>query len=229
MFRRLVLIFSVVAMGLALNGCTKCGPIWDDWVQSPKSCKSDRSRTALDPKWAGALGVAADAVIYCPQYAGSFPMRILGAAAVIVLLTGPAYAQTPNINLIPETAIQVAGGEGSRRGKGQGLQGIAEEDSGCQGVFRSVGQCAQHRYAEDGGSRQAAHQNRQHHELERSYGLRPRLRTDAASRAMKFLTQRSSDADMPSCAAGIEAAVRPWFRRPEFEVGVCVMRALVLS
>jgi len=42
MFRRLALIFSVVAMGLALNGCTKCGPIWDDWVQSPKSCKSDR-------------------------------------------------------------------------------------------------------------------------------------------------------------------------------------------
>ncbi len=29
-------------------------------------------------------------------------MRILGAAAVIVLLAGPAYAQSPNINLIPE-------------------------------------------------------------------------------------------------------------------------------
>jgi hypothetical protein len=43
MFRRLALIFSVLAMGLALDGCTKCGPIWDDWVQSPKSCKSDRS------------------------------------------------------------------------------------------------------------------------------------------------------------------------------------------
>ena len=42
MLRRLVLLFSVIAMGLALNGCTKCGPIWDDWVQSPKSCKSDR-------------------------------------------------------------------------------------------------------------------------------------------------------------------------------------------
>jgi hypothetical protein len=41
MFRRLALIFSVVALGLVLNGCTKCGPIWDDWVQSPKSCKSD--------------------------------------------------------------------------------------------------------------------------------------------------------------------------------------------
>jgi hypothetical protein len=41
MFRRLALIFSVIAMGVALNGCTKCGPIWDDWMQSPKSCKSD--------------------------------------------------------------------------------------------------------------------------------------------------------------------------------------------
>ena len=29
-------------------------------------------------------------------------MRILGAAAVIVLLAGPAYAQSPNINLVPE-------------------------------------------------------------------------------------------------------------------------------
>jgi hypothetical protein len=30
------------------------------------------------------------------------PIRILGAAAVIALLVVPAYAQTPNINLIPE-------------------------------------------------------------------------------------------------------------------------------
>ena len=43
MFRRLALIFGLVAMGIALDGCTKCGPIWDDWTQSPKSCKSDRS------------------------------------------------------------------------------------------------------------------------------------------------------------------------------------------
>ena len=42
MFGRLAVIFSVVALGLALSGCTKCGPIWDDWMQSPKSCKSDR-------------------------------------------------------------------------------------------------------------------------------------------------------------------------------------------
>jgi len=42
MLRRVVLIAGVIAIGLALNGCTKCGPIWDDWMQSPKSCKSDR-------------------------------------------------------------------------------------------------------------------------------------------------------------------------------------------
>ncbi|MEH2526583.1 MULTISPECIES: hypothetical protein [unclassified Bradyrhizobium] len=29
-------------------------------------------------------------------------MRMLSAAAVVVLLTAPAYAQTPNINLMPE-------------------------------------------------------------------------------------------------------------------------------
>jgi hypothetical protein len=36
-----VLIFSVIAIGVALSGCTKCGPIWDDWLHSPQSCKSD--------------------------------------------------------------------------------------------------------------------------------------------------------------------------------------------
>jgi hypothetical protein len=39
------------------------------------------------------------------ENAGSIPMRVLGAAAVIALLTGPAYAQMmPNVNLIPEIA-----------------------------------------------------------------------------------------------------------------------------
>jgi hypothetical protein len=42
MLRRLILLVSVMAVGLALSGCTKCGPIWDDWMQSPKTCKSDR-------------------------------------------------------------------------------------------------------------------------------------------------------------------------------------------
>jgi hypothetical protein len=42
MFRRSVMIVSLVAMGLAPSGCTKCGPIWDDWIRSPNSCKSDQ-------------------------------------------------------------------------------------------------------------------------------------------------------------------------------------------
>jgi hypothetical protein len=41
MFRRLIVLFGVIAVGLALSGCTKCGPFWEDWMQ-PKSCKSDR-------------------------------------------------------------------------------------------------------------------------------------------------------------------------------------------
>ena len=41
MFRWSIMIISVVAVGLALSGCTKCGPIWDDWIRPPNSCKSD--------------------------------------------------------------------------------------------------------------------------------------------------------------------------------------------
>ena len=40
-------------------------------------------------------------------------MRMLSAAVVVVLLTAPAYAQTPNINLMPELHVQIAGGEGA--------------------------------------------------------------------------------------------------------------------
>ena len=39
MAKRLLLVSGVIAVGLLLNGCTKCGPIWDDWTS--KSCKSD--------------------------------------------------------------------------------------------------------------------------------------------------------------------------------------------
>jgi hypothetical protein len=35
------MVVGLVALGLMLDGCTKCGPIWDDWIQAPKSCKSD--------------------------------------------------------------------------------------------------------------------------------------------------------------------------------------------
>jgi len=42
MLRRLVMIVSLISFGLALSGCSRCGPFWEDWMQSPKSCKSDK-------------------------------------------------------------------------------------------------------------------------------------------------------------------------------------------
>jgi hypothetical protein len=55
----------------------------------------------------GTLGVAAIAVICCGQNLRSIRMKIFRAAALIALstvalLSVPAYAQTPNINLLPE-------------------------------------------------------------------------------------------------------------------------------
>lgn len=35
---RVILTAGLLALGLTLGGCTKCGPIWDDW--SPRSCRS---------------------------------------------------------------------------------------------------------------------------------------------------------------------------------------------
>jgi hypothetical protein len=41
LFRRCFVVVGLIALSLMLDGCTKCGPIWDDWIQAPKSCKSD--------------------------------------------------------------------------------------------------------------------------------------------------------------------------------------------
>jgi hypothetical protein len=31
----------LIALGLALGGCSKCGFFWDDWRSTPKSCQGD--------------------------------------------------------------------------------------------------------------------------------------------------------------------------------------------
>jgi hypothetical protein len=41
MLRRWIVWGGIAVMLVVLDGCTKCGPIWDDWMQGPKSCKSD--------------------------------------------------------------------------------------------------------------------------------------------------------------------------------------------
>jgi hypothetical protein len=48
------------------------------------------------------LGVALRAVIYDSENAGRVSMRVLRLAAVFAVLAGPAFAQAPNVNLIPE-------------------------------------------------------------------------------------------------------------------------------
>ena len=92
-------------------------------------------------------------------------MRIFGAAAVIVLLAGPAYAQTPNINLIPELQSKSPEEKEADAARDKAYRESLRKIPDAKGSVRSVGQCAQQRCAEDGGPRQIAHQNRQHHEL----------------------------------------------------------------
>jgi hypothetical protein len=41
MLRRWAIIIGLLGVGLMLDGCTKCGPIWEDWLQPQKSCRSD--------------------------------------------------------------------------------------------------------------------------------------------------------------------------------------------
>ena len=111
MCKRLAIVFGVVVLGLLLNGCTKCGPIWDDWLQSPKSLQVGSPLRA-----GGGCLVSRFARWYGGTNSGSIRMTIFRAAALIALLaglSGPAYAQmsggggggsTPNINLMPEFA-----------------------------------------------------------------------------------------------------------------------------
>ena len=41
-FKRLTIVASVIAFGLMLGGCSKCGFWWDEWSNRPaKSCKGD--------------------------------------------------------------------------------------------------------------------------------------------------------------------------------------------
>jgi hypothetical protein len=72
MLTRLALIFSVVASGLALSGCTRCGPIWtirrNHRSHAPKSRTSDRFGVQD-----ATLGVEAGAMVYRWGNAGSVP------------------------------------------------------------------------------------------------------------------------------------------------------------
>jgi hypothetical protein len=44
MLKRLTVLSSIIALALALGGCTRCGWIWNDW-QSPASCRDDARKS----------------------------------------------------------------------------------------------------------------------------------------------------------------------------------------
>lgn len=41
MRKPLTTLAILVATGLLLGACTKCGWVWDDWRSGPQSCRSD--------------------------------------------------------------------------------------------------------------------------------------------------------------------------------------------
>lgn len=45
MLKRLTVISSVIAFGVLLGGCTKCGWLWDDWRTTPQTCREDAPRS----------------------------------------------------------------------------------------------------------------------------------------------------------------------------------------
>jgi hypothetical protein len=77
MLTRLALIFSVVAVGLALNGCTRCGSIWtirrNRRSLAPKPCAEVLQVGPSLVRKLATLGVEAGAVVYRWENAGSVP------------------------------------------------------------------------------------------------------------------------------------------------------------
>ena len=41
MFKRLTILTGILALGLMLGGCSKCGFWWDEWQSRPGACKGD--------------------------------------------------------------------------------------------------------------------------------------------------------------------------------------------
>ena len=39
--KRFTILAGILALGLSLGGCSKCGWIWDDWKSPAKSCRDD--------------------------------------------------------------------------------------------------------------------------------------------------------------------------------------------
>jgi len=99
-------------------------------------------------------------VIYCLRKCTERSHESFPHSGCIVLLTGPAYAQMQTPISTAVGCLPNAGGKGAGGGPAKGLQGIVEENTGCQGLFRSVGTVRSVDTPQGIGSSEAADQNR---------------------------------------------------------------------
>ena len=88
-------------------------------------------------------------------------MRMLSAAAVVVLLTAPAYAQTPNINLMPEFQSKSPEEKEADAIKEKAYKESLRKIPDAKAVFRSLGHRAQHRHAQGRSGARQEEQDRQ--------------------------------------------------------------------
>src|ERR1700731_2319840 len=66
-------------------------------------CRRNPANRTIFRARAATLGPVLRAVVYDNRKCREHSMRVLRIAAVFAVLAGPAYAQMPNLNLIPET------------------------------------------------------------------------------------------------------------------------------
>ena len=118
MFRRLALIFSVVAMGspsMAAPNAVRSGTTGCNRRNPASRTVFSRACSAWRRDWCGGI---------LPAKCKEHPMRIFCAAAVIALLAGAGLRATVTQHQSdPGAEIQNAGGKGAGGGPAKGLQG----------------------------------------------------------------------------------------------------------
>ena len=102
-------------------------------------------------------------------------MKILRVAAVMALAIGPAYAQMPNINLMPEVPSKTPEEKAADEVRDKAYRESLRKIPDAKGVGRSLGHGAQPRHGQDleqdldqdltKTSSQAADQDRQQRQL----------------------------------------------------------------
>ena len=201
MFRRLALIFSVVAMGMrsmAAPNAVRSGTIGC-------SRRNPASRTIFSlqgdaPGVTDSLGGAASAMIYCRK-CREHPMRVFRIAAVIALLASPAYAQNAQLQFAAGQALQDAGRTGAEAARERPTRNCCRKYRTPR-LLPIPGAMCVAGYAQGPASGgKAENKNRQHRQLEagttadRRCAIRPAWPIDPAAFRSTRRTSASARAD----------------------------------